>query len=201
MTYLSKSHLFVDAMKADIKAERLVAGLTTEGKGDDFKGCWIGCVLREYSHEGMANSLSWPLPLVRISETIFEGLNNKENEQAFAVDILAAPKPNADVSLIHWKFLHWLVSDTLEKYADSKTQKACEKAVKVLRDKADGKEVSADAAGHAADAGHAAYAAAYAAYAAYAARAADTAADAARAARYKEMADKLIEIMKEAPAI
>lgn len=188
MKHLSQSHLFVEKMKADIEAERLVSGVVTEGEGKTLRGCWISCVLGEYDHKKMADKMKWPLALVRISENVFEGLGDMQLEQSFAVEVLSAPKPNADMSLVHWKFLHWMVSDMLEKHADEKVKKACLPALKVLLDKSQDIEVSKGAAYAAANA--AASSGAHATYAAYAT---------AYAAPYKEVGDKLLEFMADAP--
>ena len=167
----SQSHLYVDAMKQDIEAERLVQG--------NSSNCWIGCVLREYDHKKMAQTLDWPLTLVRISEQIFEGMA-KEDAQIFAVDVLAAPKPNANLSLAPWIFLHQMVAQTLDRHADEKTKKACEAVVDVLLRKSRGEYVSQEEVREARSADADADADAYAADAyAYAYAAADAAADAA----------------------
>jgi len=183
----SQAQNYVDAMKEDIAAERLHQQITTEGSGESFRGCWIGCVLRAYSHRDAAEKLGWPLELVRIAEAIFEGMSPAD-AQEFAVDVLQAPLPDSDQSLTPWIFLHEMVVETLDRHACEKTRKACASAVEVLKRKANGHGVNqSDAADADADADADAAAAAYAA-------AADAAA--ARQSRYKELGNRLLAIMR-----
>jgi hypothetical protein len=183
--------------------------------------------------------LGIPRVLARLGDGIFEGLNDPSLRQKFAVDYLAAIQPGADLSMVFYKFIHWLLVDPEDgvlKYA--KTDRTKESITKVAglykqyidgelsleqfrknaaadaayayadaADAADADAAAADAAAAAyADAADAAYAyaadAAAAAYAADAADAADAAAAyAARKKSRKKQADKLLQLMAEAPII
>lgn len=206
----NQSHKFIEAMQQHIDAEKLLQGAT----GKNGKGCFIYCSAGEYNHELMAKKIQWPLQLVYISEAIFEGLD-VAGSQTFAVDILKAAKPNADLSLVHWKFLHWMIKDTLKKHSTPTTRKGCSKSLAVIRDLANGKKVTEKralaAAWDAADVAaarpvwdsRAAWAIANVARATWAAWAvANVARDvvdpyAVKADKFEEFAEKLIEIMEK----
>ena len=155
---------------------------------ENGKGCFIGCLAHSDDTDKVFDLTGFPLMLTRIAESIFEGLDNA-TAKGFPQRVIAAPAVGADLSLVPWQFLHWVVTDALARHADKATQDACAAAVQVLADKAQGLPVTADAArAAAADA---------------AARAADASADAsayaaADAARAMQ-ADKLIELLAAAP--
>ena len=183
-------------------ADHTVADEIIQGKyWENGKGCFIGCIAHGSDPSIVEQLTGFPLILTKIAESIFEGLPNGL-AKGFPQRIIEAPRLGADLSLVPWKFLHWLVDDVLTEHADDKTRAACSPALEIVAAKSRGEEVSSDAARAAA---RAAYAAARAADAAYAARAAYAAADAAyaayaaadaadAAARIRQ-ADKLVELL------
>ena len=208
-------HAQVDA---HVAADAVVGGRYGQtDRAGKFTGCFIGCAV--HSHAVLTNavdanvkydddlavaaSFGFPPPLTRICENIFEGLPYAEQPGFFQAATKAA-KLGADLSLVHWRFLDWVVTDALAKYGTDEVRKGCEAAVALIKDLANGKTVTSDqayaaaraaadaadaAAARAADAraADAAYAAARAAYAA--ARAAADAADAAARAAARAAAD------------
>lgn len=169
-------------------ADRIRAQVLTHEAADEIvqgtywengKGCFIGCIAHSSSAEDAAGLLGGDVMLVKIAESIFEGLPNDQAKH-FPGRVLLAPRVGANLSLVPWQFLHWCVTDALT-HADDKTRNTCDAAVAVLAAKAAGEPVSQDAARAAADAARAA---------AYAARA-------AAYARAKQ-ADKLVELLGDA---
>ena len=176
-----------DKLRAQVLAHEAADEIVQGTYWQNGKGCFIGCIAHSDDAPLAASLLGGDLMLVRIAERIFEGLPNAE-AKAFPARVLLAPRVGADLSLVPWEFLHWVVTDALA-LADPATQAACQPAVQVLAAKAKGEPLAADAA---------AYAAAYAAAdaAADAARAAaDAARAAARTAAYARQADKLVELL------
>lgn len=109
----NKAYKYVKPLIQDIEAGMLRQGTPTakNHKGSFKRGCWIGCVLRDYSHERMAETLQWPLLLVHITESIFEALYDEP--ETFAVDVLKAPKPDARMDMVPWQFLQGEVAQAL----------------------------------------------------------------------------------------
>ena len=187
-------------VQAHYDADEIVQGRYWE----NGKGCFIGCIAHGDSVATVEQLTGWPIMLTRIAENIFEGLPN-DKAKDFLPRTMAAPKIGADLSLVSWKFLHWLVDDVLREYGTDDVRIACAPALEIVAAKARGDTVTRAAARAAADAAAAAAYAAYAAAdaAAAAAYAADAAADAAAyaaadAAARERQADKLIELLEDA---
>lgn len=157
-----------DQVAAHTAADEVIQGRYWE----NGKGCFIGCIAHSDSVYTVEDMTGFQIMLTRIAECIFEGLPN-DVAKGFPKRIIDAPKVGADLSLVSWKFLHWLIDDVLKEYGDNAIRAACAPAIQIVSDKSQGVEVSSDAA---------AYVAAYTS-------------DAAACAR---QADKLIELLKEA---
>ena len=184
------------ALAANIRqqvADHTVADEIIQGKyWENGKGCFIGCIAHGSDPSIVEQLTGFPLKLTKLAEGIFEGLPN-EVAKGFPRRIIESPRIGADLSLVSWKFLHWLIEDVLMELADDKTRAACSPALEIVAAKSRGEEFSSDAAdatayaarADAADAADAtAYAARAAAAAAYAAYAADASAYAAEAPAY-----------------
>lgn len=178
-----------DRLRAQVLAHEAADEIVQGTYWQNGKGCFIGCITHSDDALEAASLLGGDLMLIRIAERIFENLPNAD-AKTFPARVLLAPRVGADLSLVPWQFLHWLVTDALT-LADKATREACQPAVEVLAAKAAGSTVAARAAraaAYAADAtARAARAAARATRAACAARAA--AAYAAYAAAYAAAAD------------
>lgn len=173
------------------------------------KGCAVGCTIHGSNHAAYETEMGIPRMLARLEDCIFEGMSN-EAAKRFPARFIAAIQPGADLSLVGWQFLHWLIVDVTERYGNEKTRPGVAAAIEVLRKKAAGEPVNAseacDARRQAEAAREAAWAAARAAEAAEAAAEAAWAAEAAReAAReaeaeaYDRQAEKLLELLAAAP--
>jgi hypothetical protein len=189
------------------------------------KGCAVGCTIHGNEHVRYEKELGIPRILARLEDGIFEGLPNGE-AMAWPERFLEAISVGADLSVVAWQFLHWLLVDAQEgviRFALTEKAKAAIHRVAVLMErKAKGEVVSWDEANTARhdawDGARASWRGAAAADAADAAAAAadDAAADAAAAAaaaaaRYDSVyyatrektrvrqSEKLIELLKAAP--
>ena len=173
-------------LEGHYKADEIIKGVYWE----DGKGCAIGCITessKPYTSP-IWHDIGIGLFIPRLVDTIFEGLPDKLAKEwplQFWTAIESAI--GKDLGLVHWKFLHWVISEELKQFQSHEiVGKSITSVIDGLALLAVGKNWADAAAADAADAADAAYAA-YAIYATYAAddgraaRAAD-AADAARAA-------------------
>ena len=195
-----KSKLLTD-LQTHADHDQLVKGQYWE----NGKGCAVGCTLHSLGAAGRASNhaeyetrLGIPQMLAQLEDRIFEGLPNAD-AMRWPMRFSAAINPGADLSLVGWKWLHWLLTEGLLRVNDAASNAAIKQCSDVLLPLMRGEPVdhaaadaaaraayaAAHAAAHAAArAAHAAaYAAAYAAARA-AARAAGAAVRAAHAAAY-----------------
>ena len=213
----------------------LIASLKAHAEADEFvkgrywkngKGCAVGCTLEflnqtdHTNHMLYESKLGIPVMLAKLEDRIFEGLPNDKAQQ-WPIKFSQAIRPGADLSLVGWKFLHWLLTDAgmLDDGGDKDVRAEIKQCADFLVPLTRGDEVDAGAAYAAADAAYAtaratyatARAAADATYATYAAAhaAAQAAAHAAACAAdatytadadaaYEKMATKLLNLLRAA---
>jgi hypothetical protein len=197
------------------KADRLVKGIYWEGG----KGCAVGCLIHSNDHAEYEPRFGIPQALAQLEDTIFENLPNGD-ALAWPERFLKAARPGADLSLVQWKFLAFIVEEASARAEAASVREACQPALEVVRAKARGEEVTEEAESAAWSARSAAWSAAESAArsAAWSAEsaarsawsAAETAArsaawsaaeSAAESAAWKRFADKLVELMEEAPVL
>jgi len=141
-----KSEVIAD-MKADIEAERLIAGKYWSGEN----GCHIGCVLHARSvrsgtplehgdHSLYENLIGVPSDLAHLFDGLFESLPDGDR-QKFSLDILEAITPGADLSDVARQWLIWLLSDARQ-YAteDTAALSAIDGAILLLQERCQDKE-------------------------------------------------------------
>lgn len=148
-------------------ADEIIHGKYWEGG----KGCAVGCSIHSANHARYETELGIPIMLARLEDRIFEGMSNGRSKQ-FPVQFLSAIRVGADLSLVGWKFLHWLLTEELVGRDDPRVSAVIKRCADVLVPLTKGEPVDKVEA----------HAAAYTAYAAYAAAAAAAAHAAAHAA-------------------
>jgi hypothetical protein len=203
---------YLNRVRVHAAADEIIHGKYWE----NGKGCAVGCTIHSGTHSKYETELGVPQMLARLEDRLFEGMANG-NSKEFPGRFLEAIPVGADLSRVHWLFLHWLLSEELASRDDLRVAKEIKACADVLVPLTKGEpcdHAAADLArravlesrsriswppAYAADA--AAYAAAYAADAAAAAAAAYAAyaAAAARRQSYQRMADKLLELLAQAP--
>ena len=102
----------LDIMAAHRKAETLAQN---HGYWHEGKGCAVGCLLHELSgqpdkHTEYERLLGIPASLAHLEDRIFETLP-EVNAQDWPEQFLGAIEPGADLSIVTWQFLDWLLSD------------------------------------------------------------------------------------------
>ena len=213
---------YLARVRAHRKADELVQGVGFERNGET-RGCAVGCTLDAYDHARYPVELGMPEMLARLEDAIFEGLP-KAKALEWPTQFLSAAKPGADLSLVGWKFLAWLLSD--EKVNPGINHPLVRDAVKrcanMMHDMGEGKKVAESARSAAESAARsaawsaaesaawsaesaawsaarsAAWSAAWSAEAA-AESAARSAARSAESAAYVLMSKKLLTLMRAAP--
>src|ERR1700737_1043268 len=93
-------------LRAHAKADEIEKGHYWDGG----KGCAIGCTIHGSSHAKYEPAFGVPQMLALLEDTIFEGLPNGA-ATAGPIEFIPAIQPGADLSLVGWKFLHWLLTD------------------------------------------------------------------------------------------
>ncbi len=76
------------------------------------KGCAVGCTIHSANHAHYESEIGIPIMLARLEDRLFEGMSNGRSKE-FPLQFLQAPKVGADLSLVGWKFLHWLLTEEL----------------------------------------------------------------------------------------
>lgn len=69
------------------------------------KGCFIGCLAHSSNPSPLVERYGLPLPLLRISESIFERLSPPAAKNFFIAFPEAISTDGKDLSLVHWAFL------------------------------------------------------------------------------------------------
>ena len=115
------------SVEAHVKADHVLQGEYGRYENADaktgFNGCFIGCTIHALKNgdteefndnQGVFDAYGFPAPLTRICEKIFEGLPS-DKAPAFFQAVPNAVTLGANLSLVHWKFLHWMLKDVLQK--------------------------------------------------------------------------------------
>jgi hypothetical protein len=200
---------YVTRMKNHIKADELIHGEGWDGK----RGCAVGCTLDRYDHACYQNELGLPEWLARLEDTIFENMS-KEKSKTFPLLLLEAIPVGVDLQKTFHKFQIFVLE-----LAKKHVEKKYSSIIKIIDDVIDlhlksangmliddsawsaARSAAESAARSAAEsaARSAAESAAWSAAESAAWSAAESAAwSAAWSAAFDEMADKLIELLKEA---
>ena len=200
---------YLARVRAHREADEILQGF---GYWEDGKECAVGCTLHSSKHDAYETELGIPVRLAYLEDSIFEGLP-VDLAKSWPERFLNAIPVGADLEKIWPQYAIWLL-ESVSEYSDEVGKKAIETVIDLYERILNGEEVTdqewaaedaADAARAARAAAAAAEAAEAAARAAWAAWAAEDAADAAGAAEdaaeaaWKKQADKLIELLKEAP--
>ena len=123
----------------DLKAEKL-AQIAAHREADELikgvgwengKGCAIGCTLHSYDHGLYESELGIPVMLAHLEDAIFEELPNND-AKAWPEQFLNAIEPGSDLSLVGWKFLHWMLIELAKKDLKPSAKPVTLKAIDVI---------------------------------------------------------------------
>lgn len=180
-------------LEAHRAADQLVKGVYWSAG----KGCAVGCTIHSGNHMEYEHRFGIPVILARLEDCIFEGLPN-DQAMGWPIRFMSAIPVGSDLSLVGWRFLHWLLTDEISISVSDDTEieninVQCRSAIadcaEILRLKAKDLSVTARATAHAVHVAARATARATA-------HAADAAYAAAYAAAYTRMAAKLIQLIE-----
>ncbi len=99
-----------DAILAQLAAHRRADELVKGQYWEGGKGCAVGCTIHSGNHMEYERRFGIPVMLARLEDRVFEGLPN-EHAQMWPERFMGAIAPGADLSLVGWKFLWWLLTD------------------------------------------------------------------------------------------
>ena len=100
---------YIGRVLAHAEADQIIHGKYWE----NGKGCAVGCTIHGSDHMAYEREGIAPVMLARLEDSLFEGMTNGRAKQ-FPLQFLSAIKVGADLSLVGWKFLHWLLTEGLD---------------------------------------------------------------------------------------
>ena len=103
MTPTKNTQLMATEVAQHIAADAVIQGDYWDD--DERKGCFIGCLGHSSDPTIAVQRFGLTLPLLRIAESIFEGLPADEAKSFFAAFPGAIGCDGRDLSLVHWQFL------------------------------------------------------------------------------------------------
>jgi hypothetical protein len=98
------------AILAQLERHRLADEIIKGHYWENGKGCAVGCTIHSGRHAEYEPRFGIPQMLARLEDFIFEGLANGE-AKTWPERFMGAIRPGADLSLVGWTFLHWLITD------------------------------------------------------------------------------------------
>lgn len=96
----------LDQLARHRAADEIVQGYYWE----NGKGCAVGCTVHGDDHAKYETQFGIPQILARLEDCIFEGLPN-DVAKGWPERFMSAIPVGANLSLVSWKFLHWLLTD------------------------------------------------------------------------------------------
>ncbi|MGH6683741.1 MAG: hypothetical protein ACRECA_07425, partial [Pseudolabrys sp.] len=93
-------------LRAHAKADQLIKGQYWQ----DGKGCAVGCTVHCGDHSLYERKFGIPQMLAYLEDRIFEGLPNLK-AKTWPIRFIDAIAPGADLALVGWKFMHWMLTD------------------------------------------------------------------------------------------
>jgi hypothetical protein len=90
----------------------------------------------DYDLASAHQNTGFPAPLIGIAETIFEGLPAAD-APPFAVALVRAATPDADLALVAWQFAEWMFAEAIATLGPSRIRVAARDAGPVFRQLAD----------------------------------------------------------------
>jgi hypothetical protein len=118
MTQPQESKMLAFVNTTVTKSE-VMAQLQAHAAADEFtkgtywnngKGCAVGCTIHSGNHAEYEPRFGIPQMLARLEDTIFEGLPN-DLSKVWPLQFIGSVQEGSDLSLVGWKFLHWILTD------------------------------------------------------------------------------------------
>lgn len=173
---------YLRRVQAHAAADEILQGY---GYWRDGKGCGVGCTIHSGAHRNYETELGIPMWLAYLEDGIFEGLP-PERAKTWPAEFLEAIQPGADLCLVALRFMVWLLGGVMS-HADQRGKIAIQTVIDLYDRVLVGEQIERTAWMEAEATAWEAEAAAWAA------------AWAGQAAAYMNQADKLLELLRNAP--
>lgn len=98
------------AVLSQLAAHRAADEIIQGTYWENGKGCAVGCAIYSGDHVEYETRFGIPQMLAHLEDRIFEGMTN-DKAQEWPERFMGAIRPGADLSLVGWKFLRWLLTD------------------------------------------------------------------------------------------
>src|SRR5271167_1977593 len=119
--------LYVGRVLRHREADEIIHGTYWEGG----KGCAVGCSIHSSEHARYEQEIGYPIMLARLEDSVFEGMGNGRSKD-FPLQFMMAARVGADLSLVGWKFLHWLLTEELVGRDDPRVAAVIKRSADVL---------------------------------------------------------------------
>jgi hypothetical protein len=114
---------FVNEIKWHEKQDKFIKGTYSEGTGDNFKGCAVGCSIKSLNklngtrlqttnHKAYEKYLGLPEWLARLEDTIFEGLPTQDAKK-WTLKFSKAIPVGADLKPVKYQFAIYLMKENI----------------------------------------------------------------------------------------
>ena len=142
--------LMLSETLAHYNADQIIQG--SYWRSVDQVGCFIGCLTHSDYAQGVTDKFGIETPLVKLLESIYEGLPEEESREFFKAIPTAIGKDGKDLGLVKWAFLRDMLKALPEQ--DERTQAVIDPVIEGMTLLADGKLWDTAHAAHAADAAY-----------------------------------------------
>jgi hypothetical protein len=123
---------YVARVQGPYDADEIVKGIGVLWEGG--RGSAVGCTLHGRGYEYYETELGIPQVLGRVEDVIFSGLPKGDPRKLWPLRFLKAIRPGQDLSLVGWKFFHWLQTNDLETAKENKVRAEVIAALKQCAD-------------------------------------------------------------------
>ena len=107
--YLNDQKIKEDIL-AQLKSHREADQIIKGKYWQNGKGCAVGCTIHSGDHTEYETRFGIPAALAHIEDKIFQGLEN-DKAMLWPERFMSAIPVGADLSLVQWKLLNWILTD------------------------------------------------------------------------------------------
>lgn len=136
---------YLARVQAHRAADEIAKGFYWQGG----RGCAVGCTIHGSEHWAYERELGVPRMLALLEDTLFEGMP-LDKAKSWPEEFLSAIPVGADLSLVGWKFLHWLLTEHIQVPGDDaiviRVREALSQSAKVIEPLTRGEPVDKKAA-------------------------------------------------------
>ena len=116
---------FVKEIETHRRLDAFIQGTYDDGYVGVFKGCSVGCSIHSMNriqgtsinyedHAALAEAVGWPEWLVRLQDTLFEGMS-EEDSKNWTLSLANAVPVGKDINPVKWRFCSYLMQGNIER--------------------------------------------------------------------------------------